>query len=84
MRRWPGILHFLGYDPTPPGVGLPDHVRAYRREHGLTQAALGRQLGLDEGTIVDLEAGKRRASRRVARTVGCALRSAKEPTRTTP
>jgi DNA-binding XRE family transcriptional regulator len=76
VRRWPGIIRFLGYNPALPRAGLADRVRAYRREHGLTQADLGRQLGLDEGTIVDLEAGRRTSSQRVVRLVNGALKSA--------
>jgi transcriptional regulator with XRE-family HTH domain len=59
------IVQFLGYDPEPAGSDLPERVRARRRAQGLTQAELAARLGTDEGTIVDLEHGRRRISRRV-------------------
>jgi transcriptional regulator with XRE-family HTH domain len=64
-RRYGRIVRFLGYDPEPGASGLGERVRARRRAQGLTQAELAALVGTDEGTIVDLEHGRRRISRRV-------------------
>ena len=51
------------------GPNLRDRLHAARRRAGLTQAELANRLGLDEGTFVDLEAGRRRPSRKIAAVV---------------
>lgn len=65
-RHHAAIIRFLGYDPEPAEGSLGSLLRARRRALGLSQAELATKLGLDEGTIVDSELGRRRASRRVA------------------
>jgi transcriptional regulator with XRE-family HTH domain len=63
------IIRYLGYDPTSECDSPADRLRALRRRRGLTQREVAAQLGLDEGTVVDLERGRRRVSRRVAEAV---------------
>jgi transcriptional regulator with XRE-family HTH domain len=58
-------VRFLGYNPEEGGSDPAGRLRARRRAEGLTQAELAARLGTDEGTIVDLEHGRRRVSRRV-------------------
>ena len=67
------LVRVLGFDPELPGRSLPERLRAARRRAGLTQAELARRLGLDEGTVVDLEAGRRRPSRKVATAIASFL-----------
>jgi transcriptional regulator with XRE-family HTH domain len=64
-RHYSRVVRFLGYDPEPAGSDLAGRLRAHRRAEGLTQAELAARLGTDEGTIVDLEHGRRRISDRV-------------------
>jgi DNA-binding transcriptional regulator YiaG len=64
-RHYGRVVRFLGYDPEPAGFDMAGRIRARRRAEGLTQAELAAWLGTDEGTIVDLEHGRRRISRRV-------------------
>lgn len=68
-HRYPAIVAFLGYDPTPRPVGLPDRLRAGRLFLGLTKKALGARLGLDEGTMIDVEHGRRNPRGRVRRVL---------------
>jgi transcriptional regulator with XRE-family HTH domain len=63
------IVRFLGYDPEPGGPDLGERIRATRRRLGLTQAELAVVLGADEGTVGDLEANRRRPSRKIAAAV---------------
>ena len=54
LRR---IIVFIGYDPLPPGITLPDRLRAKRREMGWGQRELADHLGVDRCTVTDWEAG---------------------------
>jgi DNA-binding XRE family transcriptional regulator len=65
-RHYGRIVRFLGYDPEPGGANLGERIRATRRRRGLTQADLAAALGADEGTVADLEADRRRPSRKIA------------------
>jgi DNA-binding XRE family transcriptional regulator len=56
IRSWPGIIAFLGYDPSPEPVTLGDHIRAERRRRGCGLAALAKDLGFDPGTLKLIEA----------------------------
>ena len=56
-------------DPTPTGTAIAEQVRSVRRRLGLTQAELAARLGLDAGTVADLEAGRRSPSARVRSAV---------------
>jgi len=64
-RHYGRLVRVLGVDPEPPSHSLAERLRAARRRAGLTQAELARRLGLDEGTVVDFEAGRRSPSKRV-------------------
>lgn len=67
------IVGFLAGDPERPPRTFGDRVRAARRRLGFTQVQLAAELGLAEGTVADLEAGRRRASRRVAAVAAALL-----------
>jgi DNA-binding XRE family transcriptional regulator len=56
-RFLPAVIRFLGYDPTPAPVSLPDRIRAARRRQGISQRELARRLGLDPATVWAWEAG---------------------------
>jgi transcriptional regulator with XRE-family HTH domain len=64
-RHHSRLVRFLGDDPEPAGSGRGERIRARRRRLGLTQAELAAALGIDEGTVNDLERGHRRVSRRI-------------------
>ncbi len=64
-RHYGRIVRFLGYDPEPVASGLGQRVRSRRRARGLSPAELATLLGIDEGTVVDLEGERRRISCRV-------------------
>ena len=57
MKHWPGIIAFLGYDPTPEPKTLGERLRAYRRRHGISRKALAAKLRVDEGTLWRWECG---------------------------
>jgi transcriptional regulator with XRE-family HTH domain len=58
FRYWPGLIQFLGYDPSPEPRTLGERIWAKRRREGLSQEELARKLGLDPGTVVTWEAGE--------------------------
>jgi DNA-binding XRE family transcriptional regulator len=82
-RHYGRIVQFLGYDPEPAGQTLARRLRTARRSVGLTQTELAAELGLDEGTVVDLEAGRRRPSRKSTEAIAAFL-ARLEPTRDPP
>src|SRR5215212_6295555 len=45
------------WERTAPARGLANRVVAYRIEHGLSQAELGRLLGMSQPAVARLEAG---------------------------
>jgi len=57
IRFLPAVIRFLGYDPHPAPVSLPDRIRAARRRQGISQRELARRLGLDPATVWAWEAG---------------------------
>ncbi len=48
MKPWPGIIEFLGYDPSPVPKTMGERLLAYRRRNGPNRKGLARQLGIDE------------------------------------
>lgn len=58
VRFLPAVIRFLGYDPSPAPVSLPDRIRAARRRQGISQRELARRLGLDPATVGTWEAGR--------------------------
>jgi transcriptional regulator with XRE-family HTH domain len=75
-RHYGRLVRVLGFDPEPPSHSLAERLRAARRRAGLTQAELARRLGLDEGTVVQMEAGRRRHGRRAVEAVAAFLEEA--------
>jgi transcriptional regulator with XRE-family HTH domain len=58
VRFWPGVISFLGYNPSPAAVTLAEQIRAKRRELGLTQEQAAKLIGIDEGTLMRYERGE--------------------------
>jgi transcriptional regulator with XRE-family HTH domain len=69
LRFLPAILVFLGYPLWDVSGSLSDRLRAFRREHGLSQAALAKLLEIDPGTLSRWERGRRVPTGRYARAV---------------
>ena len=57
FRYWPGIIRFLGYDPSPSPVTLAERIQATRRRQGISQQELARRLGIDPSTLTAWENG---------------------------
>ncbi len=57
FRYFPGVIRFLGYDPSPVPASLPDRIRAARRRQGISQEELAHRLGLDPSTVGTWETG---------------------------
>ena len=62
VRLIPAVLAFLGYDVDSPEGSIWDRVRWKRRRLGLSEAALGRLLGLAPSTFFRGECGTRTTS----------------------
>jgi transcriptional regulator with XRE-family HTH domain len=53
----PAIIRFLGYDPLPAPISLPERLLNSRRELGMTQREMAERLGVDPSTLRDWESG---------------------------
>lgn len=68
FRYWPGIIRFLGYDPSTEPTTFGEQIRAARRRDGFSQRELARRLGVDFTTVQAWEEGTvRRKFLRIAR-----------------
>lgn len=66
----PGIVEFLGYEPSSDGNdSLGKKLLNYRKVRGITQKDLARQIGIDPTTLSRLERRKGRSFREVLRKV---------------
>lgn len=57
-RHYPAIFRFLGYDPFPEPVTLPERITSQRRKLGLTINQAARKLQVDKGTFSRWESGE--------------------------
>jgi DNA-binding transcriptional regulator YiaG len=58
IRYIPAILRFLGYNPFPPALTLPERLATVRKMLGMSQRNLAEFLGVDPGTLQGWEAGQ--------------------------
>ncbi|WP_404979710.1 helix-turn-helix domain-containing protein [Caulobacter segnis] len=56
-RFYPAIIRFLGREPWPQPVTLPEQLLAERRRRGLTIQETAKAVGVDEGTYGRWESG---------------------------
>jgi len=62
----PKIIEFLGYVPfESPKETIGDKIKAYRKEHGLSQRKLAKLLSVDQTTIRDWESDKHQPSKKL-------------------
>lgn len=55
----PRVFGLLGWDPRPPAVTICDRLKRLREGIGLSQRAMAKRLGINPGTLVRWETGKR-------------------------
>lgn len=56
-KDYPAILSFLGYDPSPAPITLPERMLAFRRARGWTLKQAATALGVNEATWGQWERG---------------------------
>jgi DNA-binding transcriptional regulator YiaG len=54
----PRIIEFLGFDPHPAPIDLPDKLKAIRRNLGLSVKRLSSILKVDESVVTRWERGR--------------------------
>lgn len=58
VRYYPAIFQFLGYDPFPASLTLPERIAAKRRQLGWSIKEAAAYVGVDEGTFGRWESGE--------------------------
>jgi DNA-binding transcriptional regulator YiaG len=69
IRFMPSIIHFLGYDPSPPAISLRDQLVSVRKGLGLSQRKMAERIGVDPATLQGWESGEHRPARRRAKLI---------------
>lgn len=59
LRRLPGVIRFLRYDPRPKPETIGRSLHSYRRARGMSQRALAQVLAVDPSTLAGWEHGRR-------------------------
>lgn len=57
-RDWPSIAAFVGYEIFPDAQTIAEKLRVERLRRGWSRKVAAKELGLDESTLRDWEAGK--------------------------
>lgn len=70
VKYIPQAISFLGYDWRPEPEGFGEAMNRSRTARGLSLRDLARLLGLDEGTIHDVEAGRRSPTEHTKSVIG--------------
>lgn len=66
IGKWPGIIDFLGYDPSPPSEDtFAKAVSALRRRLGLDKHQFAKRVGVDVKSVRNWESGKHGPFRRL-------------------
>ena len=68
-RYIPGIIRFLGYDPSPPATSLARRLISGRRALGLSQRMMAARLGVDPSAVRDWEAGSHQPTAKSRRLI---------------
>lgn len=56
--KWPEMIQFLGYDPTPPPNNLDQVLTSIQRRNGIQREELAKRLGIERKTLFNWLAGK--------------------------
>lgn len=69
VNKWPEVVRFLGYDPSPPPTNFREAVKALRRSLGLDKRKFAARLGVDVKSVLNWEAGYSFPLRRTRRMI---------------
>lgn len=58
LAKWPEIVRFIGYDPTPPPTKFSQAVAALRRSLGLDKHQFAKRLQVDVKSVLNWEASR--------------------------
>jgi transcriptional regulator with XRE-family HTH domain len=83
VRHLPAIITFLGYDPRPEPMSLPERIAWFREGKGWSQEQMAEFLGVDEATISSWERKEHAPTRNSVEKIEMALRKSRYPCRNT-
>lgn len=72
---YPAIARFLGLSPSGAVSGTNGNLDQVRRMLGLSWRGLAHRIGVDEGTLLDWQRGRRKSARRIRAKIGAFLAS---------
>jgi transcriptional regulator with XRE-family HTH domain len=75
VRYIPGIIQFLGYNPIPVAISLPERLATARKALGLSQRRMAAKLGVDPATLMGWEAGRHQPTEKSLDLIGRILQS---------
>lgn len=58
IAKWPEVVRFLGYDPSPIPTNFGEAVSAIRQSLGLDKRKFAARLGVDVKSVLNWEAGR--------------------------
>lgn len=75
VNQIPGIIDFLGYCPSEPGMTFGGWIRTARAAMGLSRQKMAARLGVDESTLRRWESGAAQPLRRLEARARAAISS---------
>lgn len=69
IGKWPEIVRFLGYDPSPIPESFGETVTAARRSLGMDKRQLAAKLGVDVKSVLNWETGRTTPFPRMRQTI---------------
>jgi transcriptional regulator with XRE-family HTH domain len=70
ISKWPEVVRFLGYDPTPAPTNFDEALTALQRRHGLPREVLAVRLGIERKTLFNWLGGRTTPSSEALRKLG--------------
>lgn len=82
IAKWPAVIGFLGYDPSPVPSTFGDAVVALRRKLGLDRPRLAARLGISVKSVLNWESGRTTPLLRMRQALASMTPNSRQPTPT--
>lgn len=65
INKWPAIVRFLGFNPSPSPTNFGQAVTAHRRSLGLDKLHFARRIGVDAKSVHHWESGRTKPAKKL-------------------